>query len=59
MAWDRGVLRSEVRDSTEAPINDALKFLGVVKGNSDEFDAIRLGRYRSNEDFAEANQYQI
>lgn len=33
-------------------INDGLKVLGVIAGDSDEFDAIILGRYRHNEDIS-------
>jgi hypothetical protein len=38
-------------------ISDALKYLGVVKGShNDEFDAIGLGRYRSNPNYL--NKYR-
>ena len=37
---------------SEHAINDALKLLGVVKGEAqDEFDAIKLGAYRNTEDW--------
>lgn len=36
------------------PINDALRYFGLKKDkNSDEFDTIHLGRYRSNEDVSQ------
>lgn len=37
-------------------INDALKELGVIKEDHDEFDAINLGWYRTNEDFFEKEE---
>lgn len=39
-------------DYSIRPINTVLKKMGVVKkGGMDEFDAIGLGNYRTNEDF--------
>lgn len=35
--------------TSETSINDALQELGVVKGDSDEFDTINLGKYRQSE----------
>jgi hypothetical protein len=34
-------------------INEGLKRLGVTKADSDEFDAINLGNFRSNEDISD------
>jgi hypothetical protein len=39
-------------------INDALTKIGVVREDSDEFDAINLGHYRSNEDIWNRDEYE-
>jgi hypothetical protein len=50
-----GPIRSGEGPADDGAINRAVRQLGVMRGNAiDEFAALGLGRYRSNEDWVEA-----
>ena len=53
IVFDRGdVAQGPVRSSRIGPINSALRLLGVrAELGKDEFDTVRLGRYRHLEDW--------
>lgn len=52
--WEAGKVRMPAEQAGKGPINRALRLMGVRAGRlQDEFDAVGLGKNRSNDDWLE------
>lgn len=60
MIWDKGAVIEPPCQSRIGAINQVLARLGVEKGDAtDRFEALGLGRYRSNEEWIESGRERI
>ena len=58
LLWEGGRVVYGPDKAAVGPINEVLRRMGVVRGNSlDEFEAVGLHRYRDNEDWVEQSRY--
>lgn len=55
--WENGEVVYEPYKGKLGPINDVLRRMGVARGDGlDQFDAVGLGRHRSNDDWIKSHK---